>query len=131
MDKYKQYNTEESSELIAGVLKNAYRRPWGLHQEPDWNMVKEEWGEWTDDIFNRGVLVGLAIAKKAWGKGLGLGEIRENEIYYRELLSSGCYPEDIPEHIKESVTNFVFDPMSLVRENADRMSTPHDCGSKS
>lgn len=52
----------------------------------DWNDLGSEWDEFVEDIFNRGVLTGLQIAKKAWDKGLGRSEIRENEIYYQELI---------------------------------------------
>jgi len=55
----------------------------------DWDNLEKQISELKKDIEKQrieGILLGLAISKKAWDKGFGRNEIYENEILYQEEL---------------------------------------------
>ncbi|MGB0932161.1 MAG: hypothetical protein ACPGVB_15365 [Chitinophagales bacterium] len=74
------------SEVAADVVISTIKKARELNETTvDWDDLKREWEEYFEYIENKGVVLGLHIARKNWGEG-NLNDLIEEQRYYQDLV---------------------------------------------
>ncbi len=58
----------------------------------DWQGLKDEWEQYFEWVENKGIVLGLEIAKNKWGEG-DLDDLLEERAYYQGLVND--FEEDL------------------------------------
>lgn len=87
MSKQKVYTNEYHAKNVLRVLRTVVdsdKTDW--KESIDWNVVEDEWEQYFGWVENKGIVLGLEIAKNKWGDGC-FNDLLEDCEYYKGLVS--------------------------------------------